>query len=142
MAICLWRNRKVSWVSIYTQNDNVNKKSRAIIRPVFYSSSSTLKNDINFLFISCRSLNKESSSSMDFEFTNSYNSSVSILLATLIFVQLLLIIYCVNLQLGFFSFTQEYYNHLYWIIPMIISIYPLLNAIIYATLYKSKNFHS
>lgn len=72
----------------------------------------------------------------------SYNSSVSILLATLIFVQLLLIIYCVNLQLGFFSFTQEYYNHLYWIIPMIISIYPLLNAIIYATLYKSKNFHS
>ena len=72
----------------------------------------------------------------------SYNSSVSILLATLIFVQLLLIIYCVNLQLGFFSFTQEYYNHLYWIIPMIISIYPLLNAIIYATLYKSKNFHT
>ena len=72
----------------------------------------------------------------------SYNSSVSILLATLIFVQLLLIIYCVNLQLGFFSFAQEYYNHLFWIIPMIVSLYPLLNAIIYATLYKSKNFHT
>ena len=71
-----------------------------------------------------------------------YSAGVSFLLSGLIFVQLLMIIYCVNLQLGFYSFTQEYYNHLFWIIPMIISIYPLLNTVIYTSLYRSKNFHS
>ena len=72
----------------------------------------------------------------------SFSPSASFMLSALVFVQLLLIIYCVNLQLGFYSFHQEYYNHLYWIIPSIISIYPVLNSIVYTTLYKSKNFHS
>jgi len=71
-----------------------------------------------------------------------FSPSVSLLLSFLIFAQLLTIIYCVNLQLGFFSFTQQYYNHLYWIIPMIISFYPLLNTVVYTTLYNSKNFHA
>jgi len=71
-----------------------------------------------------------------------YSPGVSFMLSGLVFIQLLLIVYCVNLQLGFYSFTQEYYNHLFWIIPSIISIYPILNSIIYASLYKSKNFHS
>ena len=70
-----------------------------------------------------------------------YSPGVSLMLSVLIFMQLLTIIYCVNLQLGFFSFTQQYYNHLFWIIPMIISIYPLLNSVVYMTLYNSKNFH-
>ena len=71
-----------------------------------------------------------------------FSPSVSFMLSGLVFVQLLLIIYCVNLQLGFYSFSQEFYNHLYWIIPSIIAIYPILNSIVYTTLYKSKNFHS
>ena len=71
-----------------------------------------------------------------------YSPGVSLLLSVLIFAQLLTIIYCINLQLGFFSFTQQYYNHLFWIIPMIISIYPILNSVVYMTLYSSKNFHA
>ena len=72
----------------------------------------------------------------------SFSPGASFMLSALVFVQLLLIIYCVNLQLGFYSFKQEYYNHLFWIIPSIIAIYPILNSIVYTTLFKSKNFHS
>ena len=71
-----------------------------------------------------------------------FSPSVSFMLSALIFIQLLLIIYCFNLQLGFYSFTQNHYNHLYWIVPAIISLYPILNSIVYTTLYRSKNFHS
>lgn len=73
---------------------------------------------------------------------SSFSAGASFMLSFLIFIQLLLIIYCINLQLGFYSFKQEYYNHLYWIIPSIIAIYPIFNSIVYTTLFKSKNFHS
>lgn len=62
---------------------------------------------------------------------------ISILLA----VQLLILVYCVNLQLGFYSFSQEHYNHLLWIIPSIMSMYPIIQTIIYHMLYNSKRFH-
>jgi len=71
-----------------------------------------------------------------------FSIGLSFMLSGLVFIQLLLIIYCVNLQLGFYSFSQEHYNHLYWIIPGILSLYPILNSIIYTSLFKSKNFHS
>lgn len=72
----------------------------------------------------------------------SFSPALSFMLSMLVFVQLLLIVYCVNLQLGFYSFTQEYYNHLYWIIPTILTLYPILNSIVHTSLFKSKNFHS
>ena len=72
----------------------------------------------------------------------SFSPALSFMLSALVFVQLLLIVYCVNLQLGFYSFAQEYYNHLHWIIPAILCLYPILNSIVHTSLYRSKNFHS
>lgn len=65
----------------------------------------------------------------------------SYIISILLTVQLLILVYCINLQLGFYSFTQEFYNHLYWIIPSIISLYPIVQTIIYHILYNSKRFH-
>ena len=70
-----------------------------------------------------------------------YASKVYMLFAILITIQLLIITYCVNLQLGFYSFKQEGYQHLYWIVPSLISIYPLADAILHTIYFKSKNFH-
>ena len=56
-------------------------------------------------------------------------------------IQLLLITYCLNLQMGFYSFSQEGYNHLFWIIPTIISFAPICSTIIYCGLCRSKNFN-
>lgn len=70
-----------------------------------------------------------------------YAPRLSILLSFLITIQLILIIYCVNLQLGFYSFTQENYNHLLWILPLVLSFIPIVQAIVYLPLYSSKNYH-
>ena len=66
---------------------------------------------------------------------------ILIFISLIITVQLLLITYCVNLQLGFYSFTQEHYNHLLWIIPTVISFAPLVANIIYISLFYSRNFN-
>ncbi len=66
---------------------------------------------------------------------------ILIFISLIITVQLLLITYCVNLQLGFYSFTQQQYNHLLWIIPTIISFAPICANAIYITLFYSKNFN-
>jgi len=70
-----------------------------------------------------------------------YASRIYILFSILLTLQFLLIIYCINLQLGFYSFSQANYNHLMWIIPSIISFYPLADAILHTVYFNSKNFH-
>ena len=70
-----------------------------------------------------------------------YASRIMMFISIIITIQLLLITYCVNLQLGFYSFSQLGYNHLYWIIPTIISFAPIADNLIYMALYNSKNFH-
>ena len=70
-----------------------------------------------------------------------YASRIYLLFAILLTVQLLLIIYCLNLQAGFYSFSQENYNHLMWIIPSLMSLYPLFDAVLHTIYFNSKNFH-
>jgi hypothetical protein len=70
-----------------------------------------------------------------------YAPRIMLFISIIITVQLLLITYCVNLQIGFYSFTQTYYNHLLWIIPTIISFAPIVSNLIFATLFYSKNFN-
>lgn len=70
-----------------------------------------------------------------------YASRIYLLFAILLTVQLLLIIYCLNLQAGFYSFSQANYNHLMWIIPSLMSLYPLFDAILHTIYFNSKNFH-
>ena len=70
-----------------------------------------------------------------------YAPRIMFLISVIVTVQLLLITYCINLQLGFYSFTQSYYNHLLWIIPGIISFAPIFSNIIFVSLFYSKNFN-
>lgn len=70
-----------------------------------------------------------------------YASRIMMFISIIITIQLLLITYCFNLQLGFYSFSQLGYNHLYWLIPTIISFAPIADNLIYMALYNSKNFH-
>lgn len=70
-----------------------------------------------------------------------YASRIMVFISIIIAIQLLLITYCVNLQLGFYSFAQKGYNHLLWLIPTIISFAPIIDNLIYMALYNSKNFH-
>ena len=71
-----------------------------------------------------------------------YAPRLNILISALITIQFILIIYCVNLQLGFYSFSQENYNHLLWILPLILSFIPFIQSLIYYPLYNSKNYHT
>ena len=66
---------------------------------------------------------------------------IMIFISLIITVQLLLITYCVNLQCGFYSFAQDYYNHLLWVIPAVISFAPIACNCIYIALFYSKNFN-
>lgn len=66
---------------------------------------------------------------------------IMIFISVIITIQLLLITYCVNLQLGFYSFSQNYYNHLIWVIPTVISFAPIISNLIHMALYYSRNFH-
>jgi len=66
---------------------------------------------------------------------------IMIFISLIITVQLLLITYCMNLQFGFYSFVQEQYNHLLWIIPTIISFAPIICNAVYIALFYSKNFN-
>ena len=70
-----------------------------------------------------------------------YASRIYALFGILLTVQLWLIVYCINLQLGFYSFTQEHYNHLLWIVPLIASIYPIVDAVLHTIYFNSRNFH-
>ena len=70
-----------------------------------------------------------------------YHARIMLFISIIITIQLLLITYCVNLQLGFYSFAQKQYNHLLWIIPTIISFAPIIDNIVYLALFKSKNFN-
>lgn len=70
-----------------------------------------------------------------------YAYRVYILFALLLTIQFLIIIYSINLQLGFYSIHQENYNHLYWIVPTILSIYPLVDAIMHGIYFNGRNFH-
>lgn len=73
--------------------------------------------------------------------TAKYAPRISHLFALLFTVQFYVIIYCINLQFGFYSFTQTDYNHLNWIIPCVICLSPIIGSIVYQILYRSKNFH-
>lgn len=70
-----------------------------------------------------------------------YAHRIYVLFALLLTIQLLIIIYSINLQLGFYSIHQENYNHLYWIVPTILSAYPLVDAILHGVYFSSRNFH-
>ena len=70
-----------------------------------------------------------------------FAARIMIFISVIITIQLLLITYCVNLQLGFYSFAQSYYNHLIWIIPTVISFAPIVSTLIHIALYYSKNFN-
>lgn len=70
-----------------------------------------------------------------------YHARIMFFISIIITIQLLLITYCVNLQLGFYSFSQKGYNHLFWIVPTIISFAPIIDNLVYLALYKSKNFN-
>lgn len=70
-----------------------------------------------------------------------YATGIMFFISAIITVQLLLITYCVNLQLGFYSFTQSGYNHLGWIIPLVISFAPLASTGIHTALFYSRNFN-
>ena len=66
---------------------------------------------------------------------------IMIFISIIITIQLLLITYCINLQLGFYSFTQAHYNHLLWLIPTIISFAPIVSTLTHIALFYSKNFN-
>lgn len=70
-----------------------------------------------------------------------YAPRIMIFISVIITIQLLLITYCVNLQLGFYSFTQSGYNHLIWLVPTIVSFAPILYTTVYMALFYSKNFN-
>lgn len=70
-----------------------------------------------------------------------YAPRIMIFISIIITIQFLLITYCVNLQLGFYSFTQSGYNHLLWVIPTIISFAPIIRTLTYMILFYSKNFN-
>ena len=70
-----------------------------------------------------------------------YHARIMFFISIIITIQLLLITYCVNLQLGFYSFSQKGYNHLFWIVPTIISFAPIIDNLVYLALYRSKNFN-
>ena len=70
-----------------------------------------------------------------------YAPRIMLFISFIITIQLLLITYCINLQLGFYSFTQSGYNHLLWIIPSILSFGPIFSHIIYTVLFHSRNFN-
>lgn len=73
--------------------------------------------------------------------TAKYAPRISHLFALLFTVQFFVIIYCINLQFGFYSFSQTNYNHLNWIVPCVVCLCPIIQSIVYEILYKSKNFH-
>ena len=70
-----------------------------------------------------------------------HSPKIMLIFSSIITIQLLLITYCLNLQMGFYSFTQAGYNHLFWIIPTMISFAPVVSTLIYCGLYHSKNFN-
>lgn len=70
-----------------------------------------------------------------------YAFRIYLIFSILLTVQMLIIVYCVSLQLGFYSFTQPLFNHLIWVIPSIISLYPILDALIHSLYFNSRNFH-
>lgn len=73
--------------------------------------------------------------------TAKFAPRLSILINLLISVQLVVITYCVNLQIGFYSFAQDNYNHLLWILPLVLSFIPVLQSLVYMFLFNSKKFH-
>ena len=70
-----------------------------------------------------------------------YAPRLNIFLSLLITIQLMLITYCINLQCGFYSFSQENYNHLLWVIPLVLSFIPIVDALVYYPLFNSKKYH-
>lgn len=70
-----------------------------------------------------------------------FHFRIMFFISIIITIQLLLITYCLNLQIGFYSFTQQGYNHLYWIIPSILSVAPVIDNLVYLALFKSRNFN-
>lgn len=70
-----------------------------------------------------------------------YAPGIMFFISAIITVQLLLITYCVNLQFGFYSFVQSGYNHLNWIIPLVISFAPVISTGIHCGLFYSRNFN-
>lgn len=70
-----------------------------------------------------------------------FHFRIMMFISIIITIQLLLITYCINLQLGFYSFSQLEYNHLFWIVPTIICFAPIIDNFVYLGLFKSKNFN-
>ena len=70
-----------------------------------------------------------------------FHFRIMFFISIIITIQLLLITYCLNLQLGFYSFTQQGYNHLYWIVPGLICFAPIIDNLVYLALFNSRNFN-
>ncbi len=70
-----------------------------------------------------------------------YAVGIMFFISAIVTIQLLLITYCVNLQMGFYSFAQAGYNHLNWIVPLVCSFAPLISTGIHTALFYSRNFN-
>ena len=70
-----------------------------------------------------------------------YAPRLSFIASLLFFIEAIIIIYAINLQTGFVSFARTDYNHLGWIVPLIVSSILMINPTIYYILYKSKRYH-
>ena len=65
---------------------------------------------------------------------------LSMLFGILFFVQSLVIIFSVNIMVGFVSFAQVDYNHIQWIVPSILATWFIISPIMHYYLFTSKKF--
>ena len=70
-----------------------------------------------------------------------YSAKIAIIFSLLFTVQLLVIIYAINIPFGLYSFTQIDYNHLLWYLPAICAFYIPIHTAVYTLLFNSKKFH-
>lgn len=70
-----------------------------------------------------------------------YSAKIAIIFSLLFTVQLLVIIYAINIPFGLYSFTQIDYNHLLWYLPAISAFYIPIHTAVYTLLFNSKKFH-
>ena len=70
-----------------------------------------------------------------------YSAKISIIFSALLFIQLLVIIYALNIPFGLYKFSQIDYNHFMWYVPAVCSLYVIIHSLIYTLLYRTKKFH-
>ena len=72
--------------------------------------------------------------------TPKYAFRLSMLFGILFFVQTLVIIFSINIMVGFVSFAQVDYNHIQWIVPSILATWFIVSPIMHYYLFTSKKF--